>query len=65
MTSTRPNVQPDELYQAKQAAQLLDIAPSTLYRYTNAGLLRCSTRKCNGRRIWKGSELLRIWFVIK
>lgn len=64
MTATRPLVEPDGYYQLKEASLALAINPSTLHRYTQQGLCKASVRRANGRRIWKGSELLKLWNYI-
>lgn len=64
MTTTRPQVAPDGYYQLKEAAAALQVDKSTLLRYTQRGLCKASFRKVNGFRIWKGSELLKVWYTI-
>ena len=64
MTHTRPQVAPDGLYQLKEAAAALQVDKSTLLRYTQRGLCKATIRRCNGFRIWKGSELLKLWYYI-
>lgn len=64
MITTEPRVNPDGLYESRQACAALAIAASTLNKYTALGYCKASTRRCNGRRIWKGSELIRLWRFI-
>lgn len=64
MTTTRPNVKPEALYQLGEAATLLGIGQSTLHRYTERGLCKASIRRSNGRRVWKGAELLKLWNIV-
>lgn len=64
MIATEPRVTPTGLYEAKAAAEALGISRQTLHSYTRQGLLAASIRKTNGRRVWRGSELIRIWRII-
>lgn len=63
MISTRPSVTLDGLYCRKDAAAALGIAPSTLHRYTKQGIIKASTRR-TGARVWKGSEIVKLWNII-
>lgn len=48
-------------YELKAAADILGVSKSTVLRWTRQGLLKCSIRRSNGRRVWTGAELLRFW----
>lgn len=61
MTNTQPNVHPDDLYSRSEAARALGVSPKTLDNYTRDGRIPYRTRKCNGRRCWRGSDLIRCW----
>jgi len=64
MTSREPHINPSDLYQLKEAAAILGVAQSTLHRYEKEGICKASIRRTNGRRVWKGSELIRCWRTI-
>lgn len=64
MITTRPEVKPDALYQQGEAAAALGIAPSTLHRYTADGLVKSAVRRTNGRRVWEGADLLKLWYFV-
>lgn len=64
MITTEPKVDPNGLYQMGDAAKALQIAPSTLHRYTEAGLVKPRVRRSNGRRVWKGIDLITLWRII-
>lgn len=64
MIATRPQVNPDGLYSRKEAAQALGINPSTLHRYTEQGVIKASTRKGTGKRVWRGEDIIRLWLYI-
>ena len=64
MIATPPNVQPDALYESRQATAILRISRNTLNRYTKAGICKSSYRRSNGRQVWKGSELEKCWRVV-
>lgn len=61
MVNIEPQVSPQGRYGLTEAAKALGINPSTLQRYTERGLIKCSIRKSNGRRFWTGAELIRLW----
>lgn len=46
------------------AAAALQISPTTLHRYTEQGLIKARVRKANGRRVWKGADLINLWRFI-
>ena len=64
MISTRPLVKPDGLYSRKDAAAALGINPSTLHRYTEQGVIKAATRKGTGKRVWRGEDILKLWYII-
>lgn len=64
MTSTRPQVNPDGLYNRKETAKALGIDTSTLHRYTEKGVIKSSTRKGTGRRVWRGEDIIRLWYYV-
>lgn len=64
MTSTRPSVNPDGLYSRKEAASALGINPSTLHRYTEQGVIKAATRRGTGKRVWRGDDILKLWYII-
>ncbi len=61
MTKSQPNVSPTYKYELREAAKALDVSTSTIVKWTNKGILRASTRRANGRRVWSGEELIRAW----
>lgn len=61
MTNTQPNVHPDNYYSRNEAAQALHVDTKTLDRYTDSGAIKCFVRKCNNRRVWKGSDIINCW----
>lgn len=64
MITSKPDITPDGYYQMNAAAQALQISRTSLHRYTEKGIIKASVRRVNGRRIWKGSELLKLWYYI-
>lgn len=65
MTTTRPDINPEGLYELKDAAAALAISRSTLHRMTERGDIKARVRRVNGHRIWKGSDLIRLWLYIE
>ncbi len=49
------------MYTIAETCELLDIHRDTLRKYTFAGSIRCGFRRCNGRKFYLGSEILRFW----
>lgn len=64
MIATRPQVSPEGLYSRKEAAEALGINTSTLHRYTEKGVIKASTRKGTGKRVWRGRDIIRLWLII-
>ena len=63
MTTTPPQVQPSSLYSQKDAADLLQIHIKTLKRYAENGLIKKRYRACNGRPVYKGSDLIKVFYL--
>lgn len=61
MTSEQPRVVKTGRYSLKEAAAALAVSTRTLYRHTLAGMINCERRKCNGRPVYTGNEILRYW----
>lgn len=53
------NCNPSGLYPIGEAAQILGINRRTLLRHTMAGDIKCSIRRATGRKVYKGSELIK------
>lgn len=64
MICTRPQVSPEGMYSRKEAAAALGINPSTLHRYTEQGIIKAATRRATGKRVWKGADILKLWYLI-
>lgn len=65
MTSLEPNVSPTGRYNINEAISILDIDRKTLYNYTKSGKIKCGFRRCNGRKFYMGSEIMRLWKAIE
>ena len=61
MRSSMPNVTLTTMYSIAETCQLLDIHWDTLRKYTFSGSIHCGFRRCNGRKFYLGSEILRFW----
>lgn len=61
MTRERPAVRADGLYTQADAARLLGVDRHTVARYARDGHLRFRVRRCDGRKVFKGAEIIRCW----
>lgn len=61
MVSEVPKVSKQGKYSAKETAKVLGIDPKTLYTHTKRLYIHCEYRKCNGRPVYTGEEILRYW----
>jgi len=61
MTFTEPAVNMSARYPIGAASKILDIDRKTLLNHTKEGKIRCGFFRCNGRRFFTGSEILRYW----
>lgn len=51
---------PSRQYCRKEAAELIGVHCTTLDNYTKQGLIVAHISRRNGRRWWKGSDLIRL-----
>lgn len=61
MTTTKPIIDPSARLELRDAAAALGVTKSTILRWSAEGRLACGVKKCNGRRFWTGSELIKFW----
>lgn len=61
MVASEPKINPDAKYELRQVAKILDVHISTIDRWTRLGLMHCTIRKTNHRRVWTGTEIIRVW----
>lgn len=61
MIVEQPHVFPKAKYNMTQASAALGIDRSTLRRYVSDGKAKAVVNKCNGRKMFYGHELIRIW----
>lgn len=64
MIKTEPDVNPQGKYELRHASQIMKVSKSTILRWTSQGLMRCSVRRANGRKVWSGAELIRAWRTV-
>ncbi len=64
MIITRPNVEPNGLYNKKQAAEELKIARSTISKYEADGLIKFRIRKAGKRKVTTGTQIIRCWEAV-
>lgn len=61
MVKTQPTVDFDGKYQITDTANALGVHVSTVDRWTRSGIMTCTVRRANGRRVWSGKEIVRVW----
>ena len=65
MISTEPKVNPNGLYQLSEAAKALGVDPSTLSRAAQRAEgprgIAFRVRKSNGRRVFRGQDIINYW----
>ncbi len=61
MTTAKPNVLIDGLYSQKEAAQLLGVERHTIRRWELEGHIRFLVRRCGGRKVTSGKQIIKCW----
>lgn len=61
MTSIEPQVSENGRYGVMETSRILGIAKGTLRAHTLSGHIRCGYRAANGRKFYRGGEILRFW----
>lgn len=61
MTVAKPNVLMDGLYSQKEAAQLLGVERHTIRRWELEGHIRFLVRRCGGRKVTSGKQIIKCW----
>ena len=68
MIIDKPIVNPDGLYNQRQAAQALHIDRHTVARYEAEGFIKFRVRKAGKAKVTTGAEIIKCWqgmYVIK
>ena len=55
-----PSIQPDGVYKPGKAAELLGISTTTLWRYTQQGLVRRHTRPGGKMTLYTGRDIIHL-----
>ena len=61
MVNEEPRVSDFGRYSVGETCKLLGICRNTLLSWTNAGKIRCGSRRANMRKFYEGREIKRIW----
>lgn len=64
MNCEKPKVFEDARYSVREVTQMLGISRSTLYRYTEKGIVKCGRRRTNGRPFYTGRSVLQLWMAV-
>jgi len=61
MITSRPNIDPKGRYGVVDAAKLLGIHRSTLWRWVEKGWIRPAIRQVNNRTVFRGCDIISAW----
>lgn len=61
ITATKPNVALDGRYTVMQTCRALGIHRNTLARYTESHMIKCSYRRCDGKKVYLGANIIQLW----
>ena len=64
MTTTRPQIDPNGLYESAAACKALGVSRQYLSSKARSGQIAYKVRRSNGRRIYKGSDLMKLWLWV-
>lgn len=64
MNCEKPKVIEDARYSVREVTQMLGISRSSLYRYTEKGIVKCGRRRTNGRPFYTGRSVLQLWMAV-
>ena len=64
MNCEKPKVIEDARYSVREVTQMLGISRSSLYRYTEKGVIKCGRRRTNGRPFYTGRSVLQLWMAV-
>lgn len=63
ITPTRPSVALDGRYTVMQTCAVLGIHRGTLARYTEQGHIKPHFRRVDGRKVYVGRDIIRLWLA--
>ncbi len=61
MTERQPDVNPTLRYELREVAEALSVRKATILSWTRRGLMTSEIRPFNGRKVWTGKEIIRVW----
>lgn len=61
MAPAPPDIKSDNRYSVNETCDLLGISKSKLYRDSNAGKIKYGVRRHNGRRFYRGIDIISYW----
>lgn len=61
MTPTKPQVEPDGLYNQTQAAAALQVERHTVARYEANGYIKFRVRKATKGKVTTGAQIIKCW----
>lgn len=63
MTNLEPKVADAGRYTVMETCKALEIHRNTLRRWVQAGKLKCKLRKIDGRKVFEGKDIKRVWRI--
>lgn len=61
MTTLEPEVADTGRYSLGETCKVLKLSMKTVLKNYEAGHIRCTVRKDNGRKVFQGSDIKRFW----
>jgi predicted site-specific integrase-resolvase len=61
MIQTKPKVEPDALYNQRQAAAALGVERHTIARYEANGYIKFRVRKAGNTKVTTGAQIIKCW----
>jgi len=63
ITATRPSVALNGRYTVTQTCSVLGIHRGTLLRYTERGIIKPVFRRVDGRKVFIGRDIIKLWLA--
>lgn len=64
MVSVLPDINPEGVYKSGQVCALLEIGPTTLWRYVQRGMIRPGHRVGSKENLYAGREIIKLHRIV-